>query len=357
VLIIKKIGDDDINESFIKLALWLVREKHMDVYVESKVMDDPLIVRHPTFADIRDLLITFKEGVLKICGLIDFIICLGGDGTLLYASTLFQGSVPPVMAFHLGSLGFLSPFEFKDFEEQITEVLQGASIRLMLRTRLECSVMHDRSNLKNGEARERQTILALNEVVLDRGASPYLCQFDLYIQHQQVTVVQGDGVIISTPTGSTAYAAAAGASIVHPNVPAIIIAPICPHSLSFRPIIVPAGVEIKVMVSSDARGDAWASFDGRQRQRVAKGDALIINTSKYPLPSICHSDPVRDWFDSLAACLHWNVRKPQLPLSSSSRALSDMSDKSSDTRESSSEPLEAVFDSLGSGSDSNNSVH
>ena len=86
----------------------------------------------------------------------------------------------------------------------------------------------------------------LNEVVIDRGPSPYLSNIDLYLDGKLITSVQGDGLIVSTPTGSTAYAVAAGASMIHPSVPAIMVTPICPHSLSFRPIVVPAGVELKV---------------------------------------------------------------------------------------------------------------
>jgi len=101
---------------------------------------------------------------------------------------------------------------------------------------------------QNGMIKDNRslTFLVLNEVVVDRGPSPYLSNVDLFIDGKHVTVVQGDGLIVSTPTGSTAYAVAAGASMIHPSVPAIMITPICPHSLSFRPIVVPAGVELKV---------------------------------------------------------------------------------------------------------------
>jgi len=91
-------------------------------------------------------------------------------------------------------------------------------------------------------------LLVLNEVVIDRGPSPYLSNIDLYLDGKLITSVQGDGLIVSTPTGSTAYAVAAGASMIHPSVPAIMVTPICPHSLSFRPIVVPAGVELKVRI-------------------------------------------------------------------------------------------------------------
>lgn len=89
----------------------------------------------------------------------------------------------------------------------------------------------------------------LNEVVIDRGPSPYLSNIDIFLDGKHITSVQGDGLIVSTPTGSTAYAVAAGASMIHPSVPAIMVTPICPHSLSFRPIVVPAGVELKVIYS------------------------------------------------------------------------------------------------------------
>merc|ERR1712241_314470 len=153
--------------------------------------------------------------------------------------------------------------------------------------------------------------LVLNEVVIDRGPSPYLSNIDLYLDGKLITSVQGDGLIVSTPTGSTAYAVAAGASMMHPSVPAIMVTPICPHSLSFRPIVVPAGVELKITVSPDSRNTAWVSFDGRRRQELEHGDSLHVTTSIYPVPSICSQDQISDWFASLADCLHWNERKKQ----------------------------------------------
>jgi len=125
----------------------------------------------------------------------------------------------------------------------------------------------------NGDPSEPLSFLVLNEVVVDRGPSPFLSNVDLFIDGKHVTVVQGDGLIVSTPTGSTAYAVAAGASMIHPSVPAIMITPICPHSLSFRPIVVPAGVELKIKISPDSRNTAWVSFDGRNRQEIKHGDA------------------------------------------------------------------------------------
>lgn len=259
VLVIKKVRDASVLPPFVQLVRWLIgvrtgawrrrgllirhcsQEKRMVVFVEAAVLEEPLLLANSAFGDVRDKLMTFRDGKDDLTDKIDFIVCLGGDGTLLYASLLFQHSVPPVMAFHLGSLGFLTPFEFDNFQEQVTNVLEGHAA-LTLRSRLRCIIIR-----KNQSNQEKPTnLLVLNEVVVDRGPSPYLSNIDLFLDGKHITSVQGDGLIVSTPTGSTAYAVAAGASMIHPSVPAIMVTPICPHSLSFRPIVVPAGVELKV---------------------------------------------------------------------------------------------------------------
>lgn len=365
VLVIKK-KDSQVLPPFVQLVEWLVQEKHMVVWVESAVLEDKLLrddvkleqesskfqkvhqqyagVR-ARFLDLREKLVTFKDGRDDLTDRIDFIVCLGGDGTLLYASQLFQQSVPPVMAFYLGSLGFLTPFQCDNFQEQVTNVLEGHAA-LTLRSRLRCSIhrkgerrkeslLHSVGGnllipsfqrqlnyveLNNGQTGKagcnnnnghNNSILVLNEVVINRGPSPYLSNIDIFLEGKYITSVQGDGLIVSTPTGSTAYAAAAGASMIHPSVPAILVTPICPHSLSFRPIVVPAGVELKISISPDSRNTSRVSFDGRNDQELNHGDSLRVTTSIYPVPSICSQDQISDWFDSLAEGLHWNVRKRQ----------------------------------------------
>lgn len=336
VLVIKKIRDESLLEPFKQLCRFLVEEKQLVVYVEKKVVEDSALSNDEAFHTIRNQLCSFREGYDDISKCIDLIVCLGGDGTLLYASSLFQGSVPPVMAFHLGSLGFLTPFKFESYKTEVTKVFEG-NAAIVLRSRLKVKVVKDIKHVQetvnkykveeNGLVPQSHTdkeagtitiqLQALNEVVVDRGPSSYLSNVDLYLDGRLITSVQGDGVIVSTPTGSTAYAAAAGASMIHPNVPAIMVTPICPHSLSFRPIVVPAGVELMIMLSPDARSTAWVSFDGRKRQEIQHGDRIKITTSCYPVPSICCHDLVYDWFESLAECLHWNVRKKQIRLSDS----------------------------------------
>ncbi|XP_070509586.1 NAD kinase-like isoform X3 [Chironomus tepperi] len=355
VLVIKKVRDSTVLSPFVQLVDWLIKEKHMVVWVESAVLDDPLLIQDKKFQNIKDKLVTFKDGRDDLTDRIDFIICLGGDGTLLYASLLFQQSVPPVMAFHLGSLGFLTPFQFQNFQDQVTNVLEGHAA-LTLRSRLRCIIVRknykdhknesDRNDLaecdssgvnsiNNSNTLPSTNILVLNEVVIDRGPSPYLSNIDLFLDGRHITSVQGDGLIVSSPSGSTAYALAAGASMVHPSVPAIMITPICPHSLSFRPIVVPAGVELKISISPDSRNTSWVSFDGRNRQELLHGDSLRVTTSIYPVPSICSQDQISDWFDSLAECLHWNVRKRQ-------KCLDELSDLTGSGSEDTLDELDSV---------------
>uniref|UniRef100_F6TJK7 NAD kinase n=1 Tax=Equus caballus TaxID=9796 RepID=F6TJK7_HORSE len=288
VLVIKKIRDASLLQPFKELCMYLMEENNMIVYVEKKVLEDPAIVSDDSFGPVKRKFCTFREDYDDISNQIDLIICLGGDGTLLYASSLFQGSVPPVMAFHLGSLGFLTPFNFENFQSQVTQVIQG-NAAVVLRSRLKVRVVKElrgkmaipngisengvlATDLDTEVGKQVMQYQVLNEVVIDRGPSSYLSNVDVYLDGHLITTVQGDGVIVSTPTGSTAYAAAAGASMIHPNVPAIMITPICPHSLSFRPIVVPAGVELKIMLSPEARNTAWVSFDGRKRQEIRHGD-------------------------------------------------------------------------------------
>ncbi|XP_070207016.1 NAD kinase-like isoform X3 [Littorina saxatilis] len=326
VLIIKKPFDPTVTHAFRDLVLWLIQEKSLLVFVEENVVKDEVLAEDYEFINVQDKLQKFREGVDDLEDKVDFIVCLGGDGTLLYASSLFQQSVPPVIAFNMGSLGFLTPFPFDSFKDRINHILKGQA-PLLLRYRLKCVMMNHMNkeepskpipHVKNIDKNQQNIsthILVLNEVVIDRGPSSYLCNLDLYIEGHLVTSVLGDGLIISTPTGSTAYSVAAGASMIHPNVPCILITPICPHSLSFRPIVVPAGAEIKVTLAPEARGHAMVSFDGRNRQEMGQGSSLRITTAAYPVPSICARDQIDDWFSGLADCLHWNVRKPQKPLS------------------------------------------
>lgn len=117
-------------------------------------------------------------------------------------------------------------------------------------------------------------------------------------------------------SGSTAYSVSAGGSMVHPNVPAILLTPVCPHSLSFRPIILPDYAELELRIPANSRCTAWVCFDGRGRQELQRGDSIKVKMSENPVPTINKTDLTGDWFDSLERCFHWSDRMEQKPLSS-----------------------------------------
>lgn len=356
VLLVKKIGDPNVSAKFREIARWMIKEKDLMLIVEPKVYNAE--ENKELLQELKDGFITWNDGCdqQKVLKEVDFAISLGGDGTLLYTASLFEGTVPPVVSLAMGSLGFLTPFDVQNYQDAVDRVL-NKYVSITQRLRLECKFLTEQQMkikmeedicalsppIMEGEPKltftpkkqqvvgleaakkkeftslENKTVqkrsLVMNEIVVDRGPSPYLTNIEIYCNGRLMTTVQGDGVIVSTPTGSTAYALAAGASMVHPSVASIVICPICPHSLSFRPVVIPAGVEIMICVSQNARNSAWVGFDGRDRQELKQGDSVVITASDHPVPCINNTGHVTDWFDSLSRCLHWNVREVQKPMS------------------------------------------
>lgn len=245
-----------------------------------------------------------QDFIQKNNNLIDLVITLGGDGTVLYVSNIFQKNVPPVMSFSLGSLGFLTNFEFETYDKSL-ERLFTKKITTKLRMRLSCIVVRESTN----EIIERQI---LNELVIDRGPSPFISNLEVYGNGSLLTVAQADGLIIATPTGSTAYSLSAGGSLVYPEVNALVITPICPHTLSFRPIILPDSMILTVKVPKDSRSTAWCSFDGKNRLELFKGDKVYIRASEYSFPTV--EARKTEFIDSIRRSLNWNQREPQKSL-------------------------------------------
>lgn len=252
---------------------------------------------------------------------LDLVITLGGDGTVLWTCGLFAaGAVPPLVPFAMGSLGFMTPFQIgrmADVLGRVTGVERG--VPLMLRHRLQCRIIRGDAStadlLAAGGGVEaascQDEFVVLNEVVIDRGMKAQLCNLQCYADQNHVTLVQGDGLIVATPTGSTAYNLAAGGAMVHPAVPCFLFTPICPHSLASRPLVLPEHVTLRVKVPADSRSGAFCSFDGRGRQELRPGDSVLIAMSPWPAPMVCALDASHDWFLSMREGLSWNVRKQQ----------------------------------------------
>lgn len=136
-------------------------------------------------------------------------------------------------------------------------------------------------------------------------------KLEVAVNGASVTMVQGDGLILATPTGSTAYSLAAGGSMVHPSVPGIILTPVCPHSLSFRPVVLPDSAIITVKVPHTARSAVKVAVDGKDRIDLYWGDSIEVCVSPFPLPTVCKISDTEDWFLSLNSSLQWNLRSEQ----------------------------------------------
>ena len=260
--------------------------------------------------------------------LFDLVITLGGDGTVLFTSWLFQRVVPPVLAFSLGSLGFLTNFDYESYKERLNHIMGDAGMRVNMRMRFTCTVYRSaasyatpngtssasisttasQSGLEHPEPAkiEGETHEVLNELVIDRGPSSYISSLDLYANDSLLTRISADGIILSTPTGSTAYSLSAGGSLVHPDIPAILLTPICPHTLSFRPMLLNDDMALKVAIPSTGRGGAFVSFDGKGRVELGRGDEVVVRASQYPFPTVM-GQPL-EWFDSISRTLRWNTR-------------------------------------------------
>lgn len=154
----------------------------------------------------------------------------------------------------------------------------------------------------------------LNELSIDRGTSPYMAAVDAFVDGEHLTTVYADGILIATPTGSTAYSLAAGGSIMLPSTPGICFTPICPHSLSFRPLILPDSALIRLVVPATARASVSASFDGGHQTELRPGDCVEVTTSPWPMPLVSLRGTVKDWVHSIKRKLHWNVREQQKQL-------------------------------------------
>ncbi|KAL2072590.1 hypothetical protein VTL71DRAFT_11933 [Oculimacula yallundae] len=314
VMIVTKARDNQLVHLTRELATWLMSTPRygsdlgVNVYVDAKLQNskrfgaEKILEEHPRF---QRLLKYWKPEMCRNQPeKFDLVLTLGGDGTVLFTSWLFQGIVPPILSFSLGSLGFLTNFEYDKFKEQLNKVMGEEGMRVSMRMRFTCTVYKGGAT-RNG-AEEAEQFEVLNELVIDRGPSPYVSNLELYGDDELLTVVQADGCIFATPTGSTAYSLSAGGSLVHPDIPAILLTPICPHTLSFRPMVLSDTMLLRVSVPRNSRATAYCSFDGKNRVELKQGDHITIAASQYPFPTVMKSGA--EWFDSVSTSLKWNTR-------------------------------------------------
>lgn len=225
----------------------------------------------------------------------DFVVVLGGDGTLLSAARAVASTETPILGVNLGSLGFLTEVPLAELYSTL-EGMAANRCEIEVRSMLEARLM------RNGNVVAEYQ--ALNDAVLSKTTIARLASFDIYVDGAFVSNYKGDGLIVSTPTGSTAYSLAAGGPVLMPRVEALEITPICPHSLSHRPLVLHDSAAIEIVVES-ATDEAFLSVDGQIGHPVAEGDRLLCRKSQY------HTRLLRlrkSFFEVLRTKLKWGQR-------------------------------------------------
>lgn len=227
----------------------------------------------------------------------DLIISLGGDGTLLNIAPLIERPDVPILGVNLGGLGFITEIGPDEIESVLANTLEGnyeVEQRMTLGVRVH-------SSSKTGSCRFR----VLNDAVIAKGARSRIILLETYIAGKYLCTYRADGLIISTPTGSTAYSLSAGGPIIEPTLSAIVLSPICPHTLTNRPIVLPGAANVSVTVRSS--GDTVIlSPDGQQGVRLNNGDK--VETRDYGRPVSLIRLPSRSYYDILRAKLKWGER-------------------------------------------------
>jgi NAD+ kinase len=225
---------------------------------------------------------------------LDCIFVLGGDGTFLSAVRWIGDQDIPILGIKFGEVGFLAEIAEENLYKAAERVLKGDFI---LRPRMRLSVKVSRQN----KTLAQETVL--NDVVINRGALARLAHIETYINDHYLTTYSADGLIVATPTGSTAYSLAAGGPVIHPAVPGIILTPICPFTLTNRPLIVPESANIKIRLTKGS-SDIILTFDGQKGLEINDRDKIEIQKGSLPIQLITLPD--RQYFDILKNKLKWS---------------------------------------------------
>ena len=231
----------------------------------------------------------------ELPALVDLILVLGGDGTLLAVADLVgQAALDvPILGVNFGSLGFLTEITRPELFTALESALSGA-------------IEHDVRMLLVGKVDGRSRV-ALNDIVLTRTALSRMIDLDVTVGDQFVTSVRSDGLIIASPTGSTAYNLSAGGPVVHPAMDAIVLTPIAPHTLTHRPIVIPGSREVRVhAASSNAGAEIYATFDGQHGFPLSEGAEVSVTRAPKPIRLVRAA--TRSYFEVLRQKLKWGER-------------------------------------------------
>lgn len=285
-LVIEKIRDKEARKYLRLAAQYLVFKKSFKCYAEKYLCEEETDITY------IEPFISNRETPINM------IIAFGGDGTLLHISSIFPEFCPPILVFAMGSLGFLSPFLAQNYEQDIDDMIRGYFF-LNSRTRLTAEIIRDGCVINSFHC--------LNDIVIRPTVTTCVCALESKIDGEYFSTVYGDGLIISTSTGSTAYNLSAGGAMIHPSVSTILFTPICAHSLNAHPIVLPDCVILSCKIAyNDRTGRSYeVSYDSK-KCTLTEEDEIFIRISTYPLPTVCKDSPVSDWLGSISTVLKWN---------------------------------------------------
>lgn len=239
-----------------------------------------------------------ENGILRsrLPEMCDIIVAIGGDGTLLSAARVVGTSGVPILAVNLGSLGFITDITLEEIHAVMDSVIEG-EFEYDERMMLVCHIH------RLGERVANYTVL--NDVVINKGALAKIIDIRAYVDDLYLTTFKSDGLIISTPTGSTAYSMSAGGPIVYPRMKCILVTPICSHTLTNRPLVIPDTMVVKAELTS-RETDVLLTLDGQVGFGIGGDDIIEVKKSESPLKLI--KSPFKDFFEVLRTKLKWGER-------------------------------------------------
>jgi NAD+ kinase len=279
--IIAKPHRQEAKEILDKLVPWL-KENKKEVYIDIDT------------ASLIGLSSPYPKP--KIPSMVDMIIVLGGDGTLLSVARLINDNDVPIFGVNLGGMGFLTEVTREELYPTLEKIFSGDYI------------VHERLKLTTHIYRQGEKIAeysAINDVAINKGALARIIDLEAFIDGKYLATYKADGLIVSTPTGSTAYSLSAGGPIIYPTIEALILNPICPHTLTNRPLVVPDNVKIEVTLASENE-DVFLTMDGQVGFALKYRDMVQVKKSHRKIKLILSPD--KDYFQVLREKLKWGER-------------------------------------------------
>lgn len=225
----------------------------------------------------------------------DVIVVIGGDGTLLYASRLLKGEKKPILGINMGGLGFLTEIA-PDEAFEVIECFLNNSCKMSERMMCDVKLLRKNKLIKSATV--------LNDAVITKGNLARMIELETYVNDNFLSKYRSDGLIVSTPTGSTAYSLSAGGPIITPDVNCMVLCPICPHTLTHRPIVISSGSKIEIIIKSNS--DVYLTLDGQEGYPLSNNDKIIITRSDKKTYIV--TSPFKNYFEILTNKLHWGER-------------------------------------------------